>query len=72
MEKWKNRDDGKRWMRNATQSDLSQVGAFSGKSDKPEELNQFFVQVHDYGGSTTVRHVLEAALQYIFFPRRHK
>lgn len=26
MEKWKNRDDGKRWMRNATRSDLSQVG----------------------------------------------
>lgn len=42
-------------------------GAFSGKSDKPEELKQFFVQVHDYGGGTTVRHVLEAALQYIFF-----
>ena len=38
-----------------------------GKSDKPEELKQFFVQVHDYGGGTTVRHVLEAALQYIFF-----
>ena len=47
-------------------------GAFSGKSDKPEELKQFFVQVHDYGGGTTVRHVLEAALQYIFFPRGHK
>lgn len=43
-----------------------------GKSDKPEELKQLFVQVHDYGGGTTVRHVLEAAPQYNFFPRRHK
>ena len=66
MEKWKNRDDGKRWMRNATRSDLSQVGVY-GKSDKPEELKQLFVQVHDYGGGTTTRHVLEAAPQYNFF-----
>ena len=60
-----NRDDGKRWMRNATRSDLSQVGVY-GKSDKPEELNQFLVQVHDYGGSTTTRHVLEAAHSTFF------
>lgn len=47
-------------------------GGVYGKSDKPEELKQLFVQVHDYGGGTTVRHVLEAAPQYNFFPRRHK
>ena len=63
MEKWKNRDDGKRWMRNATRSDLSQVGVY-GKSDKPEELNQFLCK---YTIMVEARqHVLEAALQYIF------
>ena len=70
MEKWKNRDDGKRWMRNATRSDLSQVGVY-GKSDKPEELNQFLckytimVEARQYDTSWRQHHST-------FFPRRHK